>query len=86
MGNTVIVVEHDEQTMRAADLIVDFGPGPGIHGGEVVAQGSLSKIMRSRRSVTGRYLSGKEEIVIPKKRRPVKKRIEAGSNSLKENP
>jgi len=74
MGNTVIIVEHDEQTMHAADVIVDFGPGPGIRGGEVVAQGPIEKVKRARRSVTGRYLSGKDKIDIPKKRRPVKRR------------
>jgi excinuclease ABC subunit A len=71
MGNTVIVVEHDEQTMRAADHIVDFGPGPGIRGGEVVAQGSMNELMKSRRSVTAKYLRGEEQIEIPKRRRPV---------------
>ena len=74
MGNTVIVVEHDEETMRTADEIIDFGPGPGIRGGEVVARGDIEKIKRSRRSITGRYLSGKEEIAVPKKRRPVRRR------------
>ncbi len=68
-GNTVIVVEHDEDTMRAADHIVDFGPGPGVRGGEVVASGSLSKILKSKRSLTGQYLSGKKRIEIPQKRR-----------------
>jgi excinuclease ABC subunit A len=73
MGNTVIVVEHDEQTMRMADEIVDFGPGPGVRGGEVVAHGSIEKIKRSRRSLTGKYLRGDEKIEVPKERRPVKK-------------
>ncbi|MFQ5413434.1 MAG: excinuclease ABC subunit UvrA [Phycisphaerae bacterium] len=73
MGNTVIVVEHDEETMRAADEIVDFGPGPGVRGGEVVARGDIDKIMRSRRSVTGRYLRGQETIEVPNARRPVKR-------------
>ncbi|HSG71712.1 MAG TPA: excinuclease ABC subunit UvrA, partial [Planctomycetaceae bacterium] len=68
-GNTVIVVEHDEETMRAADQIIDFGPGPGIRGGEVVAQGSLSEIVKSRKSVTGAYLSGKRKIAVPETRR-----------------
>jgi excinuclease ABC subunit A len=71
MGNTVIVVEHDEQTMRAADHIVDFGPGPGVRGGEVVAEGAFDKVMRSKQSVTGRFLRGDEQIEIPAQRRPI---------------
>ena len=71
MGNTVIVVEHDEQTMRAADEIVDFGPGPGVRGGKVVARGDLNAIKKAKRSVTGRFLRGDEEIEVPKQRRPV---------------
>lgn len=62
LGNTVIVVEHDEETIRAADHIIEIGPGPGIHGGEVVIQGELSKILRSRKSLTGQYLTGKKSI------------------------
>ena len=73
MGNTVIVVEHDEETMRTADEIVDFGPGPGVRGGHVVARGDLAAITKSKRSVTGKYLRGEEEIAIPEKRRPVVK-------------
>ncbi len=73
MGNTVIVVEHDEQTMRAADEIIDFGPGPGVRGGKVVARGDMEAIIRSKRSITGRYLRGDDEIAVPKKRRPVAK-------------
>ncbi len=68
-GNTVIVVEHDEETMRAADHIVDFGPGPGVLGGEVVAAGSLAEILKSERSVTGQFLSGRQSIETPKVRR-----------------
>ena len=68
-GNTVVVVEHDEDTMRAADQIIDFGPGPGVRGGEVVAIGDAAKVGRSKRSVTGAYLSGKRKIEVPKKRR-----------------
>ncbi|MGC4006277.1 MAG: hypothetical protein QM811_25425 [Pirellulales bacterium] len=70
-GNTVIVVEHDEDTMRASDLIVDFGPGPGVRGGEVVAHGSLEKVCKAARSLTGRFLSGKDAIEVPAARRPV---------------
>jgi len=68
-GNTVVVVEHDEDTMRAADHILDFGPGPGVRGGELVVAGSLSKVLREARSVTGQFLSGKRKIEIPKQRR-----------------
>lgn len=68
-GNTVVVIEHDEETMRAADLIVDIGPGAGSHGGEVVVQGDLDDIQKSQLSPTGRYLSFKEEIPLPSSRR-----------------
>ena len=69
IGNTVIVVEHDEETMRAADYLVDIGPGAGINGGEVVAQGSLEEIESCSESITGQYLSGVREIPIPAERR-----------------
>lgn len=69
IGNTVIVVEHDEDTMRSADYIVDIGPGAGIHGGEVVCAGTLEKILKCRRSVTGQYLSGAKSVPVPKERR-----------------
>jgi excinuclease ABC subunit A len=68
IGNTVIVVEHDEEAIRRADYIVDIGPGAGIHGGEVVAKGSYDDIVKESRSLTGDYLSGRKEIVVPKKR------------------
>ena len=68
-GNTVVVVEHDEDTMRAADEIIDFGPGPGVRGGEVVAHGRLEAIEKSKKSVTGAFLSGRKEIEVPKERR-----------------
>jgi excinuclease ABC subunit A len=67
-GNTVIVVEHDEETMRAADHLVDFGPGPGVRGGKVVAVGNVEDIQRCEQSLTGAYLSGRRKIEIPKKR------------------
>jgi excinuclease ABC subunit A len=70
IGNTVIVVEHDEDAIRAADHIVDIGPGAGVHGGEVVAQGKLKDILAAKRSITGQYLSGKRGIAVPKKRLP----------------
>ncbi|HEY8443987.1 MAG TPA: excinuclease ABC subunit UvrA [Clostridia bacterium] len=69
LGNTLIVVEHDEETIREADYIVDIGPGAGEHGGKVVAAGSLQDIMNNPDSITGEYLSGKKRIEIPKKRR-----------------
>jgi excinuclease ABC subunit A len=69
IGNTVIVVEHDEDTIRAADHIVEMGPGPGVHGGQVVAQGILQNILTCKASPTGQYLSGKREIGIPSRRR-----------------
>ncbi len=70
LGNTLIVVEHDEDTMRAADYIVDIGPGAGIKGGEVVFSGTPAEIMKCKNSVTGQFLSGKRKIPVPEKRRP----------------
>ncbi|MBB65592.1 MAG: excinuclease ABC subunit A [Waddliaceae bacterium] len=75
MGNTVIVVEHDEETMLAADRVVDFGPGPGVNGGKVVANGTLKSLLRTKHSITGDYLSGKKQITIPKKRRKIGKEL-----------
>lgn len=69
LGNTLIVVEHDEQTIRTADYIVDMGPAAGVHGGSVVAQGTLKSILSNAKSPTGRFLSGKDSIPIPQKRR-----------------
>ena len=88
LGNTVIVVEHDEDAIEAADFIVDIGPGAGVHGGEIVATGNAREIARNEHSVTGQYLSGKRAIEIPKKRTTANKkrmvRIEgASSNNLK---
>lgn len=68
LGNTVIVVEHDEEAIRAADYVLDIGPGAGVHGGEIVAQGTPQDIMNSERSLTGQYLSGKRKIAVPAKR------------------
>jgi excinuclease ABC subunit A len=68
LGNTVIVVEHDEDAIRAADHILDIGPGAGVHGGEVIAQGTLDDILSSERSLTGQYLSGRKSIAIPSER------------------
>lgn len=69
LGNTLIVVEHDEDTMRAADFIVDIGPGAGVNGGEVVCAGTPEEIMACKESVTGKFLSGERRIAVPSKRR-----------------
>ena len=69
LGNTVIVVEHDEETMRAADFVIDMGPGAGKHGGEIIASGTVDEIIRNPRSITGKYLSGECEIAVPTQRR-----------------
>ncbi len=88
MGNTVVVVEHDEETMRAADHIIDFGPGPGVRGGEVVAAGSLEQIMCTPTSVTGQYLRGEQRIAVPGRRRTASDKalriIGASHNNLKQ--
>lgn len=68
-GNTVIVVEHDEETMQAADYIVDFGPGPGVRGGEIVVEGSVDDMKKSERSLTGAF-PGRRKIEVPSVRRP----------------
>ncbi len=68
-GNTVIVVEHDEEAIRKGDFVLDIGPGAGVHGGEICAQGTPAQIIKSKKSLTGQYLSGKKSIPIPKKRR-----------------
>ncbi len=83
LGNTVLVVEHDEEAIRLADHIIDIGPGAGVHGGEVVAEGKYKDIIKSKKSLTGQYLSGKKEIAIPKERTPNnkdKKLILKGAN------
>ena len=86
-GNTLIVVEHDEETMYAADYIIDMGPGAGIHGGYVVAEGPLDSILKNEASLTGQYLSGKKQIEIPKERRKLNGKwleiIGARENNLK---
>ncbi|MEY3094571.1 MAG: hypothetical protein RLZZ317_1074, partial [Actinomycetota bacterium] len=88
LGNTLIVVEHDEETIRTADWIVDIGPGAGEHGGEIVVSGGYQALVDSKKSITGAYISGRKEIEIPKKRRPInpKKKLvvkEARENNLK---
>src|SRR5262245_43843182 len=70
LGNTVIVVEHDADTIRAADHVLEIGPGPGVHGGKIVAEGPLKKILQDGKSLTGQYLSGKKTIKVPGRRRP----------------
>ena len=69
IGNTVIVVEHDEDTIRAADHVVEMGPGPGVHGGRVVVQGTLDDVLKCKASPTGQFFSGRRSIDIPKRRR-----------------
>jgi excinuclease ABC subunit A len=87
LGNTVLVVEHDEETIRRADHVVDLGPGAGAHGGEIVAQGTPGDIASARSSLTGRYISGEQRIPVPKGRRPQNgkaiKVIGARANNLK---
>ena len=73
LGNTVIVVEHDEDAIRAADYVIDIGPGAGVHGGEIIAQGNVDDILKCEHSLTGKYLSGREGIDIPKVRTPFDK-------------
>lgn len=88
LGNTVIVVEHDEDAIRSADHVVDIGPGAGVHGGNIIAQGTPEQVIKNKKSLTGQYLSGKLEIAVPKKRTPPdnKKMIKvtgASGNNLK---
>ena len=71
LGNTVLVVEHDEEAIRAADYLVDIGPGAGVHGGKIVAAGSIKDILAAKSSITGQYLSGKKSIAVPKQRIPL---------------
>lgn len=89
LGNTVIVVEHDEEAMLAADYLIDIGPGAGVHGGDIVAQGTPAQVMANPASITGQYLSGKQKIEIPTKRTKVDKKkmlslIGATGNNLKD--
>ena len=87
LGNTVIVVEHDEEAIRSADHIIDIGPGAGKHGGEICAEGDINEILKNKNSITAKYLSGKRKIKIPKKgKKPNKEQIkiiEASENNLK---
>ena len=87
LGNTVLVVEHDEDTMLVADQVIDIGPGPGVHGGKVIAQGTAEEIMKVEDSITGQYLSRRKQIRVPEKRRKPKREfievIGATENNLK---
>ena len=87
LGNTVIVVEHDEEAIRSADHIIDIGPGAGKHGGEICAQGDIDAILKNKNSITAKFLSGKRKIKVPKKRTKVKHKniniIDAHENNLK---
>ena len=85
LGNTLIVVEHDEETIRTADWIVDIGPGAGEHGGRVVVSGSYEELIASEESITGAYLSGRKSIEIPKERRPVDPKRQLVVKGAKEN-
>jgi excinuclease ABC subunit A len=85
LGNTLIVVEHDEETIRTADWIVDIGPGAGEHGGKVVVSGSYQELIESKESITGAYLSGRKSIAVPDKRRPVDPKRKLVIKGAKEN-
>ena len=86
-GNTVIVVEHDEEAIREADYVFDIGPGAGVHGGDVVAKGTTAQIIKNKKSITGDYLAGRREIAVPAERRPGKGKsievVKATGNNLK---
>ncbi|RPJ04607.1 MAG: excinuclease ABC subunit UvrA, partial [Deltaproteobacteria bacterium] len=88
LGNTVIVVEHDEETIRSADYVIDMGPGPGDKGGEVVFTGTPEVLAKARHSLTGQFLSGERSIPVPQARRPIADKFlvirEASANNLKE--
>ena len=85
MGNTLIVVEHDEDTMREADWIVDVGPGAGEHGGEIVHSGSFEELLKNTRSITGDYMAGRRRIEVPASRRPVDKKRQLTVRGAREN-
>ena len=85
MGNTLIVVEHDEDTMREADWIVDVGPGAGEHGGEIVHSGSFEELLKNTRSITGDYMAGRRSIEVPASRRPVDKKRQLTVRGAREN-
>src|SRR4029453_243835 len=88
LGNSVLVVEHDEEAILTADHVIDMGPAAGVHGGEIIAEGKAADIMANPRSLTGQYLSGAREIAVPEERRPISKTkvlrvIGATGNNLK---
>ncbi|MDB5494599.1 MAG: excinuclease subunit, partial [Phenylobacterium sp.] len=88
LGNSVLVVEHDEEAILTADYVIDMGPAAGVHGGEIIAQGKPADIMAEPRSLTGQYLSGAREIEVPEERRPISKKkvlrvVGASGNNLK---
>ena len=85
LGNTLIVVEHDEETIRTADWIVDIGPGAGEHGGEIVVSGDYDSLVNSKKSITGAYISGRSKIEIPKKRRPINPKRSLTIKEAREN-
>ncbi len=85
IGNSVIVVEHDEEAIRAADHVVDIGPGAGVHGGEIIAQGTVKDIMNAKGSLTGDYLAGRREVPVPAERRPFNKKKTIKITGAREN-
>lgn len=85
LGNSVLVVEHDEDTIRAADYLVDVGPGAGVHGGRIVAAGTPAEVAKNKDSITGRYLAGTEKIEVPKKRREITKDRKLTVRGAREN-
>lgn len=85
LGNSVLVVEHDEDTIREADYLVDVGPGAGVHGGQIVSHGTPDEVAKDDKSVTGRYLSGREKIEVPKKRRSIEKDRKLAIRGAREN-
>ena len=85
LGNTLVVVEHDEDTMKSADYLVDIGPGAGVYGGEIIAKGSFEDVLNSKKSLTGAYLSGRKSIPTPKERRSSVKKSLILNNCVKNN-
>ena len=86
LGNTVIVVEHDEDAIRLADYVLDIGPGAGVHGGQIVARGTPDDIMANKHSLTGKYLTGEYGIPVPERRAPSKHRALQGRQRARQQP